>query len=171
MGLTTVEDAARSILLEQFEEVAKTNGFKKICEKTLNSVLDDDNLCVSKEERVLEVLVAWMKGQGGVLHGCELLRTIRFGLMDEEYLRVDACGLFDEEHAKCIEPFVTEALLRHKPGPARGSATAHGRARVSQTATSVSSASEGLVTEFRVRAISDFSGRWHRDSTCEVQPC
>ena len=111
LGLTMVEDAARRMLLERFEEVAKTNGFKKISEKTLNSVLDDDNLCVSKEERVLEVLVAWMKGQGGVLHGCELLRTIRFGLMDEEYLRVDACGFFDEDHAKCIAPFVTEALL------------------------------------------------------------
>jgi WD40 repeat protein len=111
LGLTLVEVAARRMLLERFEEVANTNGFKEICEKTLNSVLDDDNLFVSKEERVLEALVAWMKGQGGELRGFELLSSVRFGLMDEEYLRVDACGLFDEEHAKYIEPFVTEALL------------------------------------------------------------
>ncbi len=120
LGLGRVEVAARGLALEQFEEVAGTEGFMRMDEETVGSLLDDDLLCVSREEAALEAAVGWMKGGDGELRGRGLLSTIRFCLLDPEYLAVDVHQLLPAEHADWIDLPVLEALRVKAAGPNRG---------------------------------------------------
>ena len=108
-GLDTVEAAALKMLLNHFDNVAKTNAFKRIDENTMCTILDNDHLVVSNEEMALEGLVEWVKGHDGELDLRRLLRSIRFGLMDANYLRKCAL-LFERKHDRMVQPFVREAL-------------------------------------------------------------
>ena len=110
LGLGRVEAAARGLALERFEEVAGTEGFMRMDEEAVGSLLDDDELCVSREEAALEAVVGWMKGGGGELRGRGLLSKIRFCVMDAEYLSVDVHRLLPAEHADWIDGLVLEAL-------------------------------------------------------------
>ncbi len=86
MGLGRVEAAARVLALERFEEVAGTEGFMRMDEEAVGSLLDDDALRASREEAVLEAVVGWMKGGEGELRGRGLLSRIRFCVLGFEYL-------------------------------------------------------------------------------------
>ncbi len=110
LGLGRVEAAARVLALERFEEVAGTEGFMEMDEEALGGLLEDDGLCVSKEEAVFEGLVSWMKGGDCGLRGRGLLSKIRFGLMDREYLASQAKGRLGAGHAEWIDGLVAEAL-------------------------------------------------------------
>ena len=110
-GLRVVEDDARKMILDRFDEVAKTEGFKRIDANMLRSILDEDSLFVSQEEGALEGLLAWMKGRGRGQLGLGLLKSIRFGLMREEYLRRLAKESFKGKLAKWVKPLVREALM------------------------------------------------------------
>ncbi len=65
LGLARVEAAARMLALERFEEVAGTEGFLRLDEGAVGDLVDDDALCVSREEAALVAVVGWMKGGGG----------------------------------------------------------------------------------------------------------
>ena len=106
LGLGRVEAAARELGLERFEELTATRGFMEIDEEVMGSLLEDDGLCVSKEEAAFEGLVGWMKGGGGELRGRGLLSKIRFGLMDQEYLTSRIQGTLGE----WIDGLVADAL-------------------------------------------------------------
>ncbi len=50
--------------------MAGTEGFVRMDEGAVGSLLDDDELCTSRKEAALEAVVRWMKGGGGELRGC-----------------------------------------------------------------------------------------------------
>jgi hypothetical protein len=110
LGLVQVEAGARVLALERFEEVAGTEGFMQMDEEAVGSLLDDNELCVSKEEAVLEAVVRWMQGGGGELRGRGLLSKIRYCVLDTEYLAADAHRLLPAEHADWIDGHLHEAL-------------------------------------------------------------
>jgi hypothetical protein len=122
LGLGRVEAAARGLALERFEEVAGTEGFMRMDEGAVGSLLDDDELSVSREEAVLEAVVGWMKGGGRELRGRGLLSKIRFCVMDAEYLSVDVHRLLPAEHADWIDGLVQEARIQGagRPGEHAG---------------------------------------------------
>ena len=111
LGLRQVEEAAWGMLVERFDEVSRTAGFIGLDEETVGSLLEEDGLGVRKEEEVFEGLVRWMKGDaGGGLRGRELLRKIRFGVMEEGYLDAKARKVVPEEYGDWMEGLVREAL-------------------------------------------------------------
>eukprot|EP00292_Cryptomonas_paramecium_P009026 CAMPEP_0113701806 /NCGR_PEP_ID=MMETSP0038_2-20120614/24798_1 /TAXON_ID=2898 /ORGANISM="Cryptomonas paramecium" /LENGTH=253 /DNA_ID=CAMNT_0000625777 /DNA_START=293 /DNA_END=1052 /DNA_ORIENTATION=+ /assembly_acc=CAM_ASM_000170 len=65
------------------------------CAKELCALLDNDELCVDKEEEVLELVARWcnVRGDGGD-DGVRLVGMVRFGVMGRDYLEGRACGLF-----------------------------------------------------------------------------
>jgi hypothetical protein len=86
-GLVRVELASRELALREFDEFARTAGFMEVGEEVLGSLLEDDELMSGREELVFEGVVRWMKGgNGGDIRGSELLRKVRFPLMEGEYL-------------------------------------------------------------------------------------
>ena len=92
-GLRRVEEAAWGMAVGRFKEVSKTAGFTHLDEETVGRLLEEDGLGVWKEEAVFEGLVRWIKGigdGGGALRGRALLRKIRFGVMEKEYLEPPA---------------------------------------------------------------------------------
>lgn len=111
LGLLHVELAARNMLVERFEQVAATDDYMMIDEETLSLILDDDWLDVANEETALKAAVRWMEGQGGPgLRGVRVLRTIRFGLIDDAWLARWASRL-PAAVAASLEPFLREAAL------------------------------------------------------------
>ncbi len=58
LGLGRVEAAARGLALERFEGVAGTEGFMRMDEGAVWSLLDDDELSVSREDALLEAVMA-----------------------------------------------------------------------------------------------------------------
>ena len=112
-GLRRVEEAAWGMAVGRFEEVSKTAGFIDLDEETLGRLLEEDGLGVRKEEEAFEGLVRWMKGIGDgndVLRGRELLRKIRFGVMEQKFLELKAHDVLPEDHADWIDGLMLEAL-------------------------------------------------------------
>ena len=109
-GSTPVEKAAHRMALNRFEEVAATEAFLRIGEDVLCSLLDDDNLLANSEEQIFECSLRWMKAHdSGGLRGKELLRSIRFPLMDAKYLALKVYDVFPEDHLDWIEGLISEA--------------------------------------------------------------
>jgi hypothetical protein len=112
MCLHRVEDAARRMALEHFQEVADSPGFLRLEEDALAALLDDDALAPRSEEAVLEAAARWMRaGPAPLRGGAALLRRVRFGLMDPDFLAGPrARGLFPPGCGDVITPFLEEAL-------------------------------------------------------------
>ena len=112
LGLGQVEEAAWGMAVGRFDEVCRTAGFMGLDEETVGKLLEEDGLGVVKEEEAFEGLVGWMKGDvgGRSLRGRELLRLIRFGVMEERYLEEKAREMVPEEHREWMEGLVGEAL-------------------------------------------------------------
>ena len=111
LRLEQVEAAAWRMAVRRFDEVCRTAGFMGLDEETVGKLLEEDELGVRKEEEAFEGLVRWMKGDaGGGLRGRELLGSIRFAVMAEEYLEEKARGVVPEEHRERVEGFVVDAL-------------------------------------------------------------
>jgi hypothetical protein len=110
LGLKMVEASSIKMIRERFKEVTCSSQFMNIDEDALRNVLEDDSLNVRKEEEAYEQLVAWMKGGESGLRGQGLLSAIRFGAMDEQYLRGRVYQIFPPEHVGWIQPFVGTAL-------------------------------------------------------------
>jgi len=112
LGLKLVEASSLKMIRERFNELTCTSQFMNIDEDALRNVLEDDSLNVRKEEEAYESLVAWMKGGENGLRGQGLLSAIRFGAMDEQYLRGRVFQIFPPEHVGWIQPFVATALAQ-----------------------------------------------------------
>jgi hypothetical protein len=121
LRLGRVEAAARVLTLEWFDEVAGTEGFMRMDEGTVGSLLDDDMLRASREEAGLEAVVGWMKGAGGELRGRGLMRKIRYCVLGAEVLAADVHRLLPAGHADWIDGLVLEALRIKASGGRRGS--------------------------------------------------
>jgi hypothetical protein len=81
-GMPRLEKCCRELALERFEAVARTEGFMRLDEEQLGSLLDDDGLKATREEAVLEAVVRWMGAyEAGSVRGKGLLTKVRFPLM------------------------------------------------------------------------------------------
>ncbi len=107
IGFKEAEGAAMRLAVNRFEEVAATASFMTIDEDVMGCLLDNDQLVVKNEEVVWEALVAWMLADDGPPRGRELLRKIRFPLMEKAYL---ASTVPKSLPADWIEGLVAEAL-------------------------------------------------------------
>jgi len=100
-GLSTLEDHARTFFCRNFSEVAKSEGFLELDEDVLATVISSDELFSPNEETVYEHLKRWITAplhadansadgaapaDASELRGLQLLRHIRFPLMDGKYL-------------------------------------------------------------------------------------
>ena len=115
MGLIRIEGAARKLALDCFESLADTEGFMGLDECTLSTLLQDDSLC-AKEEVIFERLVGWMKHGNEDLRGRDLLRHVRFGLMNHDYkFKIFRNGIFPTTHADWIDDMLAEEKGRQQP--------------------------------------------------------
>jgi hypothetical protein len=86
-GMPWLEGMCRKLALGAFESLTQTEGFMRLEEETLGSLIDDDSLAVGREEVVLSGVVRWMLPVGTrCVRGKSLLTKIRFDLMDETSL-------------------------------------------------------------------------------------
>jgi hypothetical protein len=112
-GLARVELESRRLALRRFEELSRTDGFLRLGEDTVASLLDSDELATSGEEAVFEAVIRWMRGGDAVaaagLRGEGLLHRVRFPLMDREYLFETARAALPEA-GPSLELRVLEAL-------------------------------------------------------------
>ena len=105
-GLARLRDASKELALSRFEAFAATDGFLRLEEQELASLLDEGQVEAEGEERVFEAVARWIRGggaaRGRTLRGEGLLRKVRFGAMRTEYLRgpvreaLGECGLLVE---------------------------------------------------------------------------
>ena len=104
-GLARLRDASKEMALCRFEAFAATDGFLRLDEEELGSLLDEGRVEAEGEERVLEAVARWMRGgegPGTPLRGEGLLRKVRFGAMGTEYLAgrgrkvLGDCALLEE---------------------------------------------------------------------------
>jgi WD40 repeat protein len=113
-GLVKLERASRKLALREFDQLAECTRFMDISEEVMGSLLDEDALVSESEERVLAVVVRWMKGGAGVLRGEGLLRKIRFPFMSAEFAADEATRILPESTG--LERLVLEAaLLKRTP--------------------------------------------------------
>ena len=83
---------ARIIALDRFEDFAGTPGFLRLSQGALESILDDDYLIVSSEERVFEAVQRWRQHakdhhDATMCIEADLLQHVRLPLMNAAYLR------------------------------------------------------------------------------------
>ena len=81
-GLARLRDASKEMALCRFEAFAATDGFLRLDEEELGSLLDEGRVEAEGEERVLEAVAHWMRGgegPGTPLRGEGLLRTVWSG--------------------------------------------------------------------------------------------
>ena len=117
-GLARLRDASKELALSRFEAFAATDGFLRLDEEVLGSLLDEGGVQAEGEERVLEAVARWMWGGGG--HGAPprrgegLLRKVRFEAIATEYLQ----GPGRELLAECVllKTLVEEALMSREGG-------------------------------------------------------
>ena len=126
-----IKDAAFRYALENFDEVAKTDGFLNLGEELVGALLASDHLQSTCEEAVYEHVIRWMlhpstqKGAtqdeslaqegSGCVRGTELLRHLRFPLMDGQYLALEihqkTSANADVQDCWLLKSLTTEAAL------------------------------------------------------------
>jgi hypothetical protein len=75
-GLILLENVARKLALERFEELAKTDSFVQMGEEALGRLLEDDDLAAKNEEAVWEAVAEWRRAKEGQSQGHELVGKI-----------------------------------------------------------------------------------------------
>ena len=112
-GLSRLEASCLDLALADFERFAGAEGFVRMDEATVGSLLGSDLLQASGEERVFEAAARWMRlGQGRAERGSGLLSKIRFGLMERGYLQ-SLLTLHENSKGGCgciVRELVAEAL-------------------------------------------------------------
>ena len=87
-----------------------TEGFMRMSEEALGSLLDEDDLAAKNEESVWEAVVSWRRAEEGPARGRGLVGKIRFPLMEEGYLRSKVVGMAPAEERAWMKRVVAEAL-------------------------------------------------------------
>lgn len=116
LGAEDLADHAQRVLRQHFVQVCQNEEILELEAHQLGKLLTSDDLNVSREETILEVVLRWVKhspltdGEVRILHLPELLRKVRLPLINPDYLREaikrNTALLAD---AECLE-MVNEAL-------------------------------------------------------------
>ena len=110
---TRLPAAIRSVALEQFVEVSRRGGFRRMSEDVMTDLVGDDALA-AEEDAVLEAVVVWIKGGREERRGERLLGAIRYGLMAASSLRevvLKAEEMVGERQGACLRVLTAEALV------------------------------------------------------------
>eukprot|EP00292_Cryptomonas_paramecium_P008596 CAMPEP_0113698282 /NCGR_PEP_ID=MMETSP0038_2-20120614/22617_1 /TAXON_ID=2898 /ORGANISM="Cryptomonas paramecium" /LENGTH=280 /DNA_ID=CAMNT_0000621415 /DNA_START=32 /DNA_END=870 /DNA_ORIENTATION=- /assembly_acc=CAM_ASM_000170 len=108
--LDHVEDWARHTVMDTFHELCTSDKLCDASESVMAALFESDDLCIDKEEDLLELLARWQQCQQDELEGADLVGKVRFGLMDREYLESKACEGFSGAMRGIVEDHVREAL-------------------------------------------------------------
>ena len=124
--LPAVEREARNVAMGRFEEFAGTPGFLHLSQGALESILDDDYLVASSEERVFEAAQRWrnraLDGAGCIEADLRVLRHVRLPLIDAAYLRSAAEA---QPRGSSVRAMLLEALrVKSLPAATREGAAA-----------------------------------------------
>ena len=110
-GLLSLEAASLSLALDRFDAVAETTGFLSIGSSALRVVISNDDLCSSREERVLAAVARWLgapeRGDKAASAAAELLPHVRFPYMAAEFLAMEAEKLLPEA-AAAVAPLLRD---------------------------------------------------------------
>lgn len=116
LGAEDLADHAQRFLRQHFVQVCQNEEILELEAHQLGKLLSSDDLNISREETILDVVLRWVKdntsvnGENRILHLPELLRKVRLPLINPDYLneamRRNTALLSD---AECHEIF-NEAL-------------------------------------------------------------
>ena len=116
VGLQRVSHLGREVALFHFEQLSKSEGLSNLSSTELISLLEDNNLKSASEEVLFESILPWVKACSCNITRHQILRCIRFPLMDEKYLESIICsgsGSLSHGHAKL---YALEAIQwKHSP--------------------------------------------------------
>ncbi|KAG7244620.1 hypothetical protein INR49_029639 [Caranx melampygus] len=93
LGAEDLADHAQRFLRQHFVQVCQNEEVLELEAHQLGKLLSSDDLNVSREETILDVVLRWVKhnplqdGEGRILHLPELLRKVRLPLINPDYLR------------------------------------------------------------------------------------
>ncbi|KAM9344160.1 kelch repeat and BTB domain-containing protein 12-like [Pholidichthys leucotaenia] len=91
LGATDLADCALRYLCQHFAEVCMEEEVLELDAKSLGDLLGSDDLNISQEEVVLELVMRWVEQRRGdsqsEAHAVELLRRVRLELVDPGFLR------------------------------------------------------------------------------------
>ncbi|KAM3622015.1 uncharacterized protein V6R79_019244 [Siganus canaliculatus] len=93
LGAEDLADHAQRFLRQYFVQVCQNEEILELEAHQLGKLLTSDDLNVSREETILDVVLRWVKhstqvdGEIRVLHLPELLRKVRLSLINPDYLR------------------------------------------------------------------------------------
>ena len=119
-GLAEINEECLAYALKRFDAVAKTDGFLALSEDVLALLLASDRLESSSEEAVYEHVLRWMHYTPGspspnAIRGTELLRHLRFPLMDGQYLALEihqkTGASLNNQDCALLKNLTTEAAL------------------------------------------------------------
>uniref|UniRef100_A0A8C7YSI4 Kelch repeat and BTB (POZ) domain containing 12 n=1 Tax=Oryzias sinensis TaxID=183150 RepID=A0A8C7YSI4_9TELE len=124
LGAEELADHAERFLRQNFVQVCESDEILELEAHQLGKLLSSDDLNVSQEETILDVVLCWVKHnplgdqEGRALHLPELLRKVRLPLINSNYLREamkrNTALLAD---AECLE-MMNEALQATAMHPA-----------------------------------------------------
>lgn len=114
LGAEQLADQAQRFLQQHFVQVCKNDEVLELEAHQLGKLLSSDDLNVSHEETILDVVLHWvnydMGGEGRRRHLPELLRKVRLPLVSPNYLReVKKRNIALLEDAECLD-ILEEAL-------------------------------------------------------------
>lgn len=93
LGAEDLADHAQRCLRQHFVQVCQNEEVLELEAHQLGKLLTSDDLNVSREETILDVVLRWVKhgtlteGEVRILHLPELLRKVRLPLINPDYLR------------------------------------------------------------------------------------
>ncbi|XP_078103586.1 kelch repeat and BTB domain-containing protein 12 [Sander vitreus] len=93
LGAEELADHAQRFLRQHFVQVCQNEEVLELEAHQLGKLLTSDDLNISREETILDVVLRWVKhstlmdGEVRVLHLPELLRKVRLPLINPDYLR------------------------------------------------------------------------------------
>lgn len=93
LGAEDLADYAQRFLRQHFVQVCHSEEVLELEAHQLGKLLSSDDLNVSREETILEVVLRWVKcstptdGEVRILHLPELLRKVRLPLINPDYLK------------------------------------------------------------------------------------
>jgi hypothetical protein len=81
-----LRDQARAVALAEFSRLPRET-FRHLTEQQLQSLLEDDALCLEREEDAFEALIWWARDTNCEALPVALLETIRFAVMEPAFVR------------------------------------------------------------------------------------
>lgn len=127
LGADDLADHAQRFLRQHFVQVCQNEEILDLEAHQLGKLLTSDDLNVSREETILDVVLRWVKhsplmdGEVRILHLPELLRKVRLPLINPDYLREamkrNMALLSDAECLEMLNEALEATAMHHSAAP------------------------------------------------------